>query len=458
MSKTELLSVGGRRATARVALVLYVLLAALACFGSPPLALRALAGAALLACPLLYLRFGRGASERDGELWAANATLRVAALGRKEDARRIQSYRKLVDEVPIGLAVLRLDAPEDLRSLRIVEMNPAGLKLAASDEPAAGRLLAEFAPEVFDTDLPAACGEVIATGRAAVLPDLVSSRRVPGGHFSIRLFRLGDGVVGLAFENVTAQKAAQDALARSNAELTQFAYVASHDLQEPLRKAGAFASQLRSRLTGRLDETDLDFFRRLERALDGMQSLIDALLTLARVSAVARAETPVDLGLLAAEVVDDLHFPLVHSGGKVRIDSMPTVTADLQQMRQLLQNLLANAVKFHRPDSAPDIRVSGRALPEGGAEFRVEDDGVGFDMRFAERLFQPFQRLHSRKEFPGTGMGLAICRKIAERHGGSISVQSEVGQGTAFTVVLPRPLPAPPSAAPVPGGAAWNRE
>jgi signal transduction histidine kinase len=458
MSKTVSLAVGDERSDLRLMLVLYVLLAALALFASPPAALRAAAVAALVACPVVYLRLKRGASPRDGELWAANATLRVAALGRREDAKRIRLYRKLVEEVPIGLAILRLEAPGEPRSLRIIEMNPAGLRFAASSEPAAGRTLAEFAPEVFETELPALCAEAIRTGRSSTIADFVSSERVPGGHFSIRIFSLGDSLAGLAFENVSLQAEAQAALARSNADLTQFAYVASHDLQAPLRKAAAFAVQLRSRLDGRLDATDREIFARIERSIDGMQGLIDALLALARVSAGGGAKTAVDLGRLAVEVVDDLHFPIAQSAAKVRVDSLPPAAADLQQMRQLLQNLIGNAVKFHRPGEPPRVRVSGRAREDGAVELRVADDGVGFDMAFAERIFQPFQRLHSPKDYPGNGMGLAICRKIVERHEGTIAVASRPGEGTVFTVVLPqppRPLRAPE---PVSGGASWNRE
>ncbi|MDE2509938.1 MAG: MASE1 domain-containing protein, partial [Elusimicrobia bacterium] len=139
----------------------------------------------------------RRVSERDGDLWTANATLRVAALGRQQDGRRIQLYRHLVNELPVGIVVLRLEDPGDVRSLRIVEMNPAGLRMAASERPAAGESLLEFAPEAFDSELPRLCAEAVRTGKSAHIPDFVSRQRVPGAHFSIKVFPLGSPLVGL---------------------------------------------------------------------------------------------------------------------------------------------------------------------------------------------------------------------------------------------------------------------
>ncbi len=230
-------------------------------------------------------------------------------------------------------------------------------------------------------------------------------------------------------------------LARSNGELAQFAYVASHDLQEPLRKTVAFAEQLKSRLASRLDDTDRDFMDRLLRSVDGMQALISSLLQLARVSAAPAAPCAVDLGELVRGVAADLDLAVQRAGGKISVGHLPVVTGDPQQLRQLFQNLISNALKFRRPDAPSQVRVAARALRDGRVEVRVEDDGVGFDMRYAQRLFQPFERLHSRKDFPGTGMGLAICHRIVQRHGGSISFASEPDRGTVFRVVLPGRTP-----------------
>ncbi|MCR4294482.1 MAG: ATP-binding protein, partial [Elusimicrobia bacterium] len=316
-------------------------------------------------------------------------------------------------------------------------------RLAASGkENPSGRRLLDFAPELRGGPLPRACVEALQRNREVDLDDFAVASRAPGRRFSIRVFPLGAPLVGLAFEDVTARKAAEAALSRSNDELTQFAYVASHDLQAPLRKAAAFAEQLRQRLGDGLDATSLDFLSRMGRSLEGMQDLIDALLALARISSPASLPIDVDLSATAAEVLSDLDGTIAGAEAHVRIGRLPSVKGDPRQMKQLLQNLIGNALKFTAPGRPPRVRVRGRALNGGDVELIVEDDGIGFDMKFAERIFQPFQRLHARHEYPGSGMGLAICRRIVDRRGGSIAVDSAPGRGTRFTIVRPD-VPAP---------------
>lgn len=405
------------------------------------------------AAALEGLRLAREALERrveaqDADLWSANASLRVAALGRREDGRRIQSYRHLVSQLPIGVTVLRQEDPRDPTSWIILEINQAGLALLhAEKENATGQRLEEFAPRIGESEFPRACADALRLNRGVELADYVSRDRSPGTRFAVKVFPLGGPLVGVVFEDVTARQSAAEALTRSNAELTQFAYVASHDLQAPLRKATAFAQQLRARLGPGLDETSRDLLARLDRSLSGMQSLIDALLQLARVATDQTPHRTVDLAAVAAEVAADLEESPANDGGRVRVGPLPAVTGDAQQLRQLLHNLVGNALKFRRPDRPSVVTVSGRALPDGFCELTIEDDGVGFDMKFAPRLFTPFQRLHSAKDYPGSGMGLAICRKIAERHGGRISIDSAEGRGTAITVALPAAAVSPAEAA-----------
>ncbi len=398
------------------------------------------------------------------DLYHANATLRVAALGRREDGMRIQFYRRIVDELPVGIAVIRLEKVADPDSWVIVEMNTVGRRLSgAKGENPAGRRLLDYAPEVRDSALTRACAEALTRNHGVEVSDFTSTTRVPGGRFSIKVFPLGEPLVGLAFEDVSLRRTAQEALvrsqkaleertaelARSNTELTQFAYVASHDLQAPLRKATAFADHLRRRLAGTLDATDLDFMTRLDRSLVGMQSLIDALLLLARVATHCEPHRAVDLTAVAADVVGDLEEPIARAGARVQISSLPPVLGDQSQMRQLLQNLVGNALKFRRLGVPPLIRISGRTLG-GKCEIKIEDDGIGFEMKYAQRIFQPFQRLHGSKDYQGTGMGLAICQKIVERHGGTITTDSAPGRGSVFTIVLPA---APAGVLDMPAGA-----
>ena len=238
-------------------------------------------------------------------------------------------------------------------------------------------------------------------------------------------------------------------LARSNTELEQFASVASHDLQEPLRKILAFGDRLQQRSGPALDPESLDYLKRMRSAAARMQDLINGLLNYSRVSSRAQPFERVQLSKIAGEVLTDLEARIEQAAARVEVKLLLEIDADPMQMRQLMQNLIGNALKFHRQDRLPLIRVEGAILSSQQAQERgystheklceitVEDNGVGFDPKHADRMFNVFQRLHSRKEFEGTGVGLAICRKIAERHGGWISAKSQVGQGAKFTITLP---------------------
>jgi PAS domain S-box-containing protein len=231
-------------------------------------------------------------------------------------------------------------------------------------------------------------------------------------------------------------RAAAAELERSNAELEQFAYVASHDLQEPLRMVTSFTQLLSRRYAGKLD-ADADEF--IGYAVDGslrMQELINDLLTYSRVGTRALTLQAVDTAELVDQVLGDLSRAIQDAHGTVARGDLPMVRGDLTQLRQLFQNLIANAVKFHRPGVPPEVCVA--ASPSGGKwQFSVSDNGIGIERQYLERIFVLFQRLHSRAEYPGTGIGLAICKKIVERHGGEIQVRSEFGHGTTFLFTLP---------------------
>ena len=231
----------------------------------------------------------------------------------------------------------------------------------------------------------------------------------------------------------------------SNRELQEFASVASHDLQEPLRKIQAFGDRLEAKAGPALGDEGRDYLGRMRAAAGRMRTLIDDLLAFSRVSTKARPFVPLDLGKIAGEVVSDLEGRIAQTGGRVEVGPLPTIAADATQMRQLFQNLIGNGLKFHRPGVPPPLRVSSRPLgpderpdPRAPAvELSFEDDGIGFDLKYLDRIFNVFQRLHGRNEYEGTGMGLAIVRKIVERHGGSITARSEPGRGATFVVVLP---------------------
>ncbi len=228
-----------------------------------------------------------------------------------------------------------------------------------------------------------------------------------------------------------------DQLARSNRELEQFAFVASHDLQEPVRKIESFAALLKERARS-LNESEREYLDRMQGAAARMRQMIEDLLALSRVTTQAKPYSHVDLVTLVNEVVDDLDATLHETGGRVEVGELPDLEADPVQMRLLLQNLLSNALKFHREGVPPVARVSGVKEPGSWVRIEVADNGVGFKAEFTERIFQPFTRLNERWRYKGTGMGLAICRKIVERHGGEISAEGRPGEGAVFWVRLPK--------------------
>jgi light-regulated signal transduction histidine kinase (bacteriophytochrome) len=227
-------------------------------------------------------------------------------------------------------------------------------------------------------------------------------------------------------------------LERSNTELDLFAYVASHDLQEPLRMVASYTQLLAKRYKGKLD-ADADEF--IDYAVDGasrMQKMINALLAYSRVGTRGESFVPTDCQIILKQALDNLQMAIEESGAEVTYNSLPTITADASQLLQLFQNLLANAIKF-RSDQPPRIHI-GAKRKEDAWLFSVQDNGIGIAEEFFDRIFIIFQRLHRKSKYRGTGIGLSICRKIVARHGGHIWVESELGKGATFYFTIPTEL------------------
>ncbi len=227
-----------------------------------------------------------------------------------------------------------------------------------------------------------------------------------------------------------------DELTRSNKELEDFAYVASHDLQEPLRKIQAFGNLLLGEYGDELGIEGADYLKRMHSAANRMSTLIQDLLTFSRVTRKERGRQEVDLNDVLADVMSDLETRVNETGAKIKVGNLPTVSSDPTHMRQLFQNLIGNAIKFHRTDVTPSVEVKARAK-KGGSEITITDNGIGFDEKYLDRIFSVFQRLHERSSYEGTGIGLAVCRKIVERYDGTITAVSTKGKGSTFIVWLP---------------------
>ena len=238
--------------------------------------------------------------------------------------------------------------------------------------------------------------------------------------------------------DITERKQYEDKLLSSNKELEQFASVASHDLQEPLRKVSAYASCLQDDYSGLLDEDGQYYITEMGNATRRMKQLINDLLAYSRVTSKAKPFESVDLNKVAQEVISDLEVRIAEVGGTVELDDLPTIDAEPLQMRQLLQNLIGNGLKYHRPDVPPVVKIKSLPVTNGMVNIVIEDNGIGFEDEYAKSIFNIFQRLHGRNKYEGTGIGLAICRKIADRHGGSIVAQGIVNQRATFFIQLPQ--------------------
>lgn len=226
-------------------------------------------------------------------------------------------------------------------------------------------------------------------------------------------------------------------LERSNRELQNFAYVSSHDLQEPLRKIQMFSDRLAMNYAGSLDERGLDYLGRMQYAAMRMQRLIEDLLAFSRVMTHTNPFVTVNLAKVAQQVIEDMVAQIEQVNGRVQLDPLPKIQADPTQMRQLLQNMISNALKYHKPGLPPEVHVYAEKVDGNRCQIVVKDNGIGFDEKYLDRIFTVFQRLHGRDEYEGTGIGLAICRHIVEHHGGQMTAVSQPGAGAAFMVTLP---------------------
>lgn len=408
----------------------------------------------------------RNLSQQQLELLRSKDVLQLHVQARTQELEKLQRRSELIlNSAGDGICGLDLQG-------RITFANPA-----------AARILRQRIEELIG--LPEA--EVFAGFRAEATgahPKEVAATRRDGSTFVAEFvcspLTENGKVIGevLLFKDITERKAADEALAlkaselaRSNAELEQFAFVASHDLQEPLRKIQAFGDRLKTKCDEAKLEAGRDYLERMQNAAARMRNLIDDLLTFSRVISRTEPFAAVNLRTVVQDVLGDLEFRIEKTGAKVEVGELPTIDADATQMRQLMQNLISNALKFQAPGATPEVSVTARlvsgATPNGQTTFlarktseagpageetfcelTVRDNGIGFDEKYLDKIFAVFQRLHGRQEYEGTGVGLAVCRRIVDRHAGRITAQSKPGAGASFIIWLPvRQKPANPAAA-----------
>ena len=322
---------------------------------------------------------------------------------------------------------------------RVLDVNPAFVRTTnLSKDQAIGAL----ASELYGTGEPPyleAYERVVETGESTAFDTYF----IPmDKHLRISVFSPGEGQFATVFVDITALKDLEsqlkhraEELARSNAELQQFAYIASHDLQEPLRMMVSYLSLLEKRHKNVLDPQAEEYLRNALAGGARMRQLIDDLLEYSRVDSLCKDAAPVNMNEVLENTIEVLTPTIHESKADIFVGPLPTIMAERTQMLQLMQNLVANAIKFHGQER-PMVRITA----EPGEEcwtFSVKDNGIGLNVEYSDKIFQMFQRLHNQREYSGTGVGLAIAKKIVERHGGRIWVESEEGKGAAFFFTIP---------------------
>jgi len=423
-------------------------------------------------------RNGREQVERrNGELTERNAFLEEELDKRKRAEKTLHEQQR---ELARSRDVLEIHIRERTQAIQKLQhryemiLNSAGEGICGLDangkatyvNPAAARMTGFEAKEMLgrpESEIFGATFPATGNGSGGSKLEDQTFRRRDGSTFTVELVKSpiveNDREVGavLIFKDITARRKAEedlarkaDELARSNAELEQFAFVASHDLQEPLRKIQAFGDRVKTKC----EKIDLgeagDYLNRMQNAAARMQTLINDLLAFSRVIRSSQPFVSVDLNSVTREVLNDLEVRIEKNGARVDVGELPSIKGDPTQMRQLMQNLLSNALKFQPAGKQPVVTISSRLISDAGGsdtaaapdanplwEISVQDNGIGFDEKHLEKVFAVFQRLHGRTEYEGTGIGLAVCRRILERHGGSITARSQPGKGATFVFCIP---------------------
>jgi PAS domain S-box-containing protein len=389
-------------------------------------------------------------SEHKQHLERSKDVLRLHVLARTEELQKLQrQYELILNSAGEGIFALDMQG-------RVTFANPAAARLTGWKLQ---ELVGKTEQEIFFQIKPGMLAnrlEFLKDSEGEHLTDQ-NFYRCDGSSFVAEYMRTPiqekDRVSGavVVFKDITERKQAEETLslkaaelARSNAELEQFAFVASHDLQEPLRKIQSFGDRLKKKCESAQIAEGHDYLERMQNAAARMQTLIQDLLTFSRVIRSSQPFVSVDLGVVTREVMTDLEDRIEKTHAMIEMGDLPTIEADPLQMRQLLQNLIGNALKFQAPGATPHVRIQARLLRNDlkspgnpVCELTVQDNGIGFEEVYLEKMFAVFQRLHGRDRYEGTGIGLAVCRRIAERHKGHITAHGKLGEGATFIVTLP---------------------
>ncbi len=387
--------------------------------------------------------------------WADISPLKRAEQERQQQTDLLQSVLDSSSNAIIAFTAVRNQTTQQIIDFQYVAHNEANRRnMNGTDETILGKTLLAFFPQMVDMGLFGQFVSVVESGEAIRFEQEFTDDGW-AGWYEISALKWSDGMV-LTLVNITASKTHQQELELANRNLTyayenlqQFAKVASHDLQEPLRKIISFGDLLQGQFAPELGDSGKDMVSRIQLAAHRMSDLIRDVLAYSRVSTPRKSPGPVAL----ASIVSDVQFEFQNSFDlvdlRLDVDELPTVRCDRAQMKQLLSHLFANALKFRASDRPASLHISCRTM--AGTvypnllnpvvtyyEISFTDNGIGFDNRYASQLFQVFQRLHTRQKYPGTGVGLAICKRIMENHQGAITATATPGEGAIFQVYLPQ--------------------
>lgn len=353
-----------------------------------------------------------------------------------------ERYRTLFESMNEGFALLEnmYDSKDNPCDFRYIDVNPAFENfMGISREEILGRTVREMQPRSFSQWLIAA-NTVIRSGKPVQIMHYSST---VGRYLDCTVFSPREGLCAVLFFDITERVEAENALKeyadrlkRSNEDLERFAYVSSHDLQEPLRTIVTFTQLLEKRYKDHIDSDADDYLDFIVGAGKRMQSLINDLLEFSRVTTQGIDPRRLNSETVLEGALANLKLLIEEINATITHDNFPDVMADPSQLQHVFQNLISNSIKFRRDDESPRIHVSARSL-DGMVQFSVQDNGIGIEPQYFERIFVIFQRLHARNLYDGTGIGLALCKRIVERHGGRIWVESEPGKGSTFHFTLP---------------------
>ena len=412
--------------------------------------------------PPLNLWFDARAYPSDGGLSIYLLDITSRKLAEDAAAEREARISAIMDHNPDG--IVTIDRHGIMQSVNPMIQTIFGY----ATEDLIGNNVNMLMPEPYHREHDGYIRAYLTTGQTNLIggpPRELTGRRKDGSEFPIDLAvadsnHMGEHLFIGIIRDISDRKRAERALKsyaekleRSNTELQDFAYIASHDLQEPLRKVEAFSERLKDKFGDALDDKGKMYLERMQNATRRMRTLINDLLTYSRVTSKAKPFSTINLYEVLSGVLSDIEVQIEETNAEIDIQSLPIIEADSGQMRQLFQNLIGNAIKYRREGVMPNIRISAESMAidaaaaagilTGGEACRmtIADNGIGFEDKYNERIFGIFERLHGRGVYDGTGIGLAACRKIVERHGGLISAQGRQEEGATFTIILPATHP-----------------